>query len=96
MKDQSLDLVLDRYREACAANDMGQWRSLAYLAGFQAQNVGQIDPDSELADDLRTISQLAWQHSVDLYPELYEGEAEYGGLFDSLAGVVLGWFRRAA
>lgn len=79
-------LVAIRYREACANPTIMRWRSLAYLAGFQADTILTHEPHSVMADDLRTISQLAWRHALDMEPE--RDEAHH----DSLAGVLLGWF----
>jgi hypothetical protein len=83
-------IVFERYREACANPDIARWRSLAYLAGFQADTIQKHEPDSVIADDLRTVSELAWQHCMDMQP------AQEPEDYNSLAGVVVGWFRRMA
>ena len=83
-------IVVDRYREACASPCIMRWRSLAYLAGFQADTIIKHEPDSVMADESRTLSQVAWPHALEMEP-VREPESH-----NSLAGVVLGWFRRAA
>lgn len=80
-------ILSDRYREACANPDMSRWRSLAYWAGFMADNIQKDDPNSVIGDDVRTISLVAWQHMMDMSPP--RDEEEYG----SLSGVIIGWFR---
>ena len=79
-------IVADRYREACESPDLMRWRSLAYLASFMAETIVKHEPDSVMADDLKTIAELAWQHSIDLEPVRDEEQ------FNTLAGVALGWF----
>lgn len=83
-------VVAERYREACANPDIARWRSLAYLASFQADTIQAHEPDSVIADDLRTVSELAWQHCIDMEPEREPED------YNSLAGVILGWFGRRA
>lgn len=80
-------LLAERYREACASPDIARWRSLAYWAGFMADNIQNAEPDSVIGDDVRTISELAWQHCMDMQPP--RDEADH----NSLAGVIIGWFR---
>ena len=86
-------IVAERYREACANPTIARWNSLSYMARLMADRIEDEVPGSELADNLLTLSNLAWQHSMDLEPE--RDEAHH----NSLSGVVLGWFgrfRRAA
>lgn len=80
-------MVLERYREACADPDVARWRSLAYMAGFMADRIQQKEPDSVIADDIRTISLVAWQHAIDMAPPRDEED------YNSLSGVMVGWFR---
>lgn len=80
-------IVAERYREAVANPDIARWRSLAYMTAFQADTIQAHEPESEIADDLRTISELAWSHCIDLEPQR-EPESH-----DSLAGVIIGWFK---
>ena len=80
-------ILLDRYAEAMQEPTIGRWRSLAYWAGFIADDIDRVEPKSEVGDDIRTISQLAWQHAMDMCPP--RDEADY----ESLSGVIVGWFR---
>lgn len=83
-------IVAERYREACASPDIARWRSLAYMAGFVADRILDAEPESEIGDDVRTISELAWQHCMDMCPPRDEED------YNSLAGVIIGWFRKEA
>lgn len=83
-------IVADRYRDACASPDIARWRSLAYMAGFMADRILDAEPDSEIGDDVRTISELAWQHCMDMQPPRDEEDRA------SLAGVIIGWFKKEA
>lgn len=81
------EIIAERYREAVEAPDIARWRSLAYLAGFMADNILQSEPDSVIGDDVRTISLLAWQHALDMQPPRDEDD------YNRLSGVMVGWFR---
>lgn len=80
-------ILAERYREACANPDISRWRSLAYWAGFMADNIQSVEPDSVVGDDIRTLSLVAWQHCMDMQPPR---DAED---YNSLSGVLVGWFK---
>lgn len=81
------EIVAERYREAVQNPDISRWRSLAYLCGFMADTILQHEPDSVIGDDVRTLSLVAWQQSIDMQPP--RDEADY----NRLSGVMVGWFR---
>lgn len=80
-------ILAERYREACANPDISRWRSLAYWAGFMADNIQSVEPDSVVGDDIRTLSLVAWQHCMDMAPARDEED------YNTLSGVIIGWFR---
>lgn len=67
--------VADRMHEAIAAPNMQRWRSLAYLAGLEADVLQRNDPDSLIGHDVRAISEWAHGRYMDMMPELLEEAA---------------------
>lgn len=81
-------IITERYREAVAEPTIPRWRSLAYLCGIMADNIQDQEPESVMADDIRTLSNVAWQHCMDMQPVRDEED------YNSLSGVIIGWFRK--
>jgi len=80
-------ILTERYQEACAKPDIARWRSLAYMAGFIADDIDKVEPGSPIGSDIRTISELAWAHAMEMCPPRDEQD------YNSLSGVLVGWFR---
>lgn len=89
MSKQAMELVAKRYNEALQnPNDIQRWRSLAYMAGFAAENIERHEPGSKTAKLIRKISEDAWNECLALCPPRDEED------HNSLAGVIIGWFRK--
>ena len=89
MSNKAFEIVAKRYNEALQnPNDIQRWRSLAYMAGFSAENIERYEPDSMTAKVIRKISEDAWKNCLALCPPR---DAED---HNSLAGVIIGWFRK--
>ena len=55
-----------RWNEAVASDSIAAWRSLASMAGFQAEIVERNEPDSILAAALYGVSRSAFDRYIQL------------------------------
>lgn len=62
-------LVVSRWNEAFAKNDLRTWRACAYLAGLEADVIEKHEPDNCLVPALRGIADDAHARYLAMMPK---------------------------
>lgn len=60
------DIVVMRWNEAVEKDSVPAWRSLASMAGFQAEIIERNEPDSIMAAALLGVSRSAFDRYIQL------------------------------
>lgn len=63
-------IVLVRWRDALLRPDMCRWHSLARMLGSMYVNISVAAPNAPQLDDVRTLSDVAYRHALDMQPAM--------------------------